>query len=263
MSAGIGEAGEIAEGLTSGPAQVIAGMAKRRKLNRNPDHGKGLLKRLAGGTAHSVTSENGEPEKYVLMNFEVSWEPLPDATVEALPEATRDRMDELFELVHAKPKKAVQELRDLIVLHPDVPCLRNWLIHCLRAGSKADRREAMVLCQELFRRLPDYFFARTTLADLWLDEGAVDKAAELIFAPGCVLTHLYPERKVFHISELRHWFYLSGRIKILLGELGAAESYRDLLDQLEPDSEAVRHLNLMLKSDHSLLMRFFGKMRKA
>ncbi len=263
MSAGIGEAGETAEVLTSGLAQVIAGMAKRRKLNRNPDHGKGLLKRLAGGTAHSVRSENGEPAKFVLMNFEVSWEPLPDATVEALPEATRDRMKELFELAHDEPKKAIQELRDLIVLHPDVPCLRNWLIHCLRAGTKADRREAMVQCEELFRRMPDYFFARTTLADLWLDEGAVEKAAELIFATGCVLTHLYPERKVFHISELRHWFYLSGRIKILLGELGAAESYRDLLDQLEPDSQAVRHLNLMLERANSPLMGFLAKMRKA
>lgn len=263
MSAGIGEAGETAEVLTSGLAQVIAGMAKRRKVNRNPDHGKGLLKRLAGGTAHSVRSENGEPEKFVLMNFEVSWEPLPDATVEALPEATRDRMKELFELAHDEPKKAVQELRDLIVLHPDVPCLRNWLIHCLRAGTKADRREAMVQCEELFRRMPDYFFARTTLADLWLDEGAVEKAAELIFAPGCALTHLYPERKVFHISELRHWFYLSGRIKILLGEAGAAESYRDLLDQMEPDSQAVHHLNLMLERANSPLMRFLAKMRKA
>lgn len=234
-------------------------MAKRRKPNRNPDHGKGLLKRLAERTAHSVTRADGEPEKYVMMDFEVSWDVMPDAAVKALPEATRDRMDKLFDLVHAKPKKAVQELRELMVLHPDVPCLTNWLINSLRAGTKADRREAMELCQGLFRRMPDYFFARTTLADLWLDEGAVDKAAELIFGPGCVLTHLYPERKVFHISEVRHWFYLCGRIKILLGEPEIAKGYRDMIEQLEPDSQAVRHLNAMLEGEGSLLMRLLAK----
>lgn len=209
-----------------------------------------------------MTSADGEPEKYVLMNFEVSWDVMPDAAVEALPEATRDRMERLFDLVHAKPKKAVQELRDLIVLYPDVPCLTNWLINSLRAGTKADRREAMELCQGLFRRMPDYFFARTTLADLWLDEGAMDKAAELLFGPGRVLTQLYPERKVFHISEIRHWFYLCGRAKILLGEPGVAEGYRDLLEQLEPDSEAVRHLDVMLEDENSLLMRLLSKMRR-
>jgi hypothetical protein len=237
-------------------------MAKGRKPNRNPDHGKGLLKRLAEGTAQSVSGADGEPKTYVLMNFEVSWDVMPDPVVEALPEATRERMETLFDLVHAKPKKAVQELRSMVALHPDVPCLTNWLINSLRAGTKADRREAMVLCEGLFRRMPDYFFARTTLADLWLDEGAADKAAELLFAPGCVLTQLYPERKVFHISEVRHWFYLCGRTKILLGEPGVAESYRDLLEQLEPDSQAVRHLNVMLEDESSLLMRVLSKMRR-
>lgn len=208
-----------------------------------------------------MTSADGEPENYVLMNFEVSWDVMPDAAVEALPEAVRERMERLFELVHAKPKSAVRELRELTVLHPNVPCLTNWLINSLRAGSKADRREAMELCQGLMHRVPNYFFARTTLADLWLDEGAVDKAAELLFGPGCVLTELYPGRKAFHISEVRHWFYLCGRIKILQGEPGAGEAYRDLLEQLEPDSEAVRHLSEMLEDERTLMMRFLSQFK--
>jgi len=237
-------------------------MAKRRKPNRNPDHGKGLLKRLAEKRSQSGASAEGEAEKYVMMDFEVSWDLMTDPLVEALPEATRERMNELFQLLHSKPKKAVQELRDLTALHPDVPCLTNWLINCLRAGSKADRREALELCQEMFRRMPNYFFARTTLADLWLGEGEIEKAAELMFGPGCVLTQLYPERKTFHISEVRHWFYLCGRIKILLGEMEAGEAYRDLLRQLEPESEAVEHLSVMLEDEMSMMMSFFSKMKR-
>jgi len=120
----------------------------------------------------------------------------------------------------------------------------------------------MELCQGLFRQMPDYFFARTTLADLWLDEGQVEKAAELLFGPDCALTWLYPDRKVFHISEIRHWFYLCGRTKILLGEPGVAEAYRDMLEKLEPDSQPVRHLNEMLEGERSMLTRMLAEFKQ-
>lgn len=237
-------------------------MAKRRNPNRNPDHGKGLLKRLAEQSTNSVTSQDEPPEKFALMNFKVTWEVMPDPAMDALPQATQNRMKKLFELVHRKPKKAIQELRDLSILHPNLPCLTNWLISALRAGTMAERCEAMELCAELFRKMPNYFFARTTLADLWLDEGEVEKAAELLFGPGCVLTQLYPGREVFHISEIRHWFYLCGRTKILLGEPEIAKGYRDMLEQLEPDSPTVHHLNVMLEGKDSIFIDLLAKFKK-
>jgi len=80
-------------------------MAKCRKTNRNPDHGKGLLKRIADRPVNSAASQDGQPEKYVLMDFEVTWDVMPDPAVEALPKPTRDRMQKIFDLVHRKPKK--------------------------------------------------------------------------------------------------------------------------------------------------------------
>lgn len=237
-------------------------MAKRRKSNRNPDHGKGLLKRLAGRPVNVPVGKAGQPEKLHLMNFEVTWDVMPDPAVEALPQATRDRMQKVFDLVHRKPKSVIRELRDLVALHPDLPCLTNWLISALRSGTTADRWEAMELCKGLFREMPEYFFARTTLADLWLDEGEIERAAELLFGPDCVLTRLYPGRNVFHISEIRHWFYLCARTKILVGEPGVAEGYRDMLAQLEPDSPPVRHLNEMLDGEDSKLVRILAELKK-
>jgi hypothetical protein len=237
-------------------------MAKRRKPNRNPDHGKGLLKRLAERPINAVAVQGGKQEQFVLMDIDVTWDVMSDPVLEALPMATQDRIQEVFELVQEKPQSVIQELRDLVALYPNVPSLTNWLINVLRAGTTADHCEAMELCQALFHRVPNYFFARTTLADLWLGKGEIEKAAELLFGPGCVLTQLYPDRKVFHISEIRHWLYLCARIKIFLGEPRLAESYRDLLDQLEPDSPSVLHLNEMLEGENSMLLHLNARFRK-
>lgn len=193
-------------------------MAKRRKPNRNPDHGKGLLKRLAERTVSVKTREDQPPEVYHPMNFEISWDVMPDPARDALPKTTRDRMEKIFVLLQDKPKIVLAELRELAARHPEVPCFTNWLISALRDGTKAEQEEALSLCEQMFRDLPGYFFARTTLADLLLDRGQIDKAAGLIFVPGHSINTLYPGRNVFHISEIRHWAYLSARAKILLGE---------------------------------------------
>lgn len=206
--------------------------------------------------------EKGQPEAFHFMSFEVTWESMPDPRVAALPKATRDRMQEIFGLVHRKPKSVIPELRDLVARHPGVPCLTNWLISALRSGTKAERREALEICERLFHEMPGYFFARTTLADLWLDEGEIEKAAGLLFGPECVLTRLYPVRDVFHISEIRHWAYLCARAKILLGEPDVAESYRDMLEEMEPGSPAARQLNEMLDGDNSVFVRLLAEMKK-
>lgn len=237
-------------------------MAKRRKPNRNPDHGKGLLKRLAERPVILQARKDQPPEVYHLMNFEITWDVMPDPALDALPKAMRDRMQKLFKLVQKKPNSVVAELRELAARHPEVPCFTNWLISALRDGTKADQDEALSLCEQMFRDMPGYFFARTTLADLLLDRGKVDEAAGLLFVPGHSISTLYPTRKVFHISEIRHWAYLSARAKILLGEPEIANSYRDMLEQLEPDSPAVRELNDMLDGEKSDIMRMLANLRK-
>jgi hypothetical protein len=237
-------------------------MAKRRKPNRNPDHGKGLLKRLAERPVILRTRMDQPPEVYHLMNFEITWDVMPDPARDALPKATRDRMEKIFVLLQKKPQSVVSELRELAARHPAVHCFTNWLISALRDGTKADQDEALSLCEQMFRDHPGYFFARTTLADMWLDQVDVDKAAALLFVPGHTISSLYPDRKVFHISEIRHWAYLSARAKIMLGEPEIAKSYRDMLEELEPDSPAVQDLNDMLDGEKSDIIRMLANLRK-
>jgi hypothetical protein len=64
------------------------------------------------------------------------------------------------------------------------------------------------------------------------------------------------------ISEIRHWAYLSARAKIMLGEPEIAKSYRDMLEELEPDSLAVQDLNDMLDGEKSDIIRMLANLRK-
>ena len=237
-------------------------MAKRRKPIRNPDHGKGLIKRLANQLSNFEANLGEPPKNITLMELAVSWDYMPDPAVAEMTQADQDRMEKIYPLVHTEPQTVIHELRELVAIYPKVPCLTNWLITCLRFGTTAERHEAMERGQELFRQMPNYFFSRTTLADLWLDEQNVEKANDLLFGEGRNLSQLQPGRKVFHISEIRHWCYICARIKILQGQPQIAKNYRDILEGLEPGSQIIRHLDSMLSSEDTQLLRLFAELKE-
>jgi len=117
-------------------------MAKRRKPTRNPDHGRGLMKRLAEQLSNSEAALAEPQQQYTIVDIKVSWDYMPDPAVHEMTPADQERMDEIYAFVHTEPQTVIQDLRELIALYPKVPCLRNWLINCLRFGTKAERQEA-------------------------------------------------------------------------------------------------------------------------
>lgn len=221
-------------------------MSKRRKINQLP----------------LTVGRQNKPAALHLMQFAISWDIMPDPEVESLPESVRNRMDVLFHRVRENPKSSIADLRDLSASHPKITCLQNWLITALRGGTKSDREEALSLCEQLFRERPDYFFARTTLADIYLDDFRIEEAAALMFGEGITLTQLYPNREVFHISEIRHWAYISGRVKVMQGEPEAARSYRKMLHKLEPDSPAVQGLDKLIDGDLGTIITLMARMKE-
>lgn len=199
-----------------------------------------------------------------LTQLKVTWEVMPDPQIKALPRVTRNRMDAIHRRLHERPVDAINELRELNEKHPGIPCLQNWLIAALGASpSQTDQAEALDRAEQLFRDRPDYFFARTALADLCLGLGEIDRATSLLFDPGTSLAQLYPEREVFHISEIRNWAHSCCRTQLALGNVAAARTFRDLLADLEPDSPSVRRLDQLLDGRGGRLSKLIGSLKKA
>jgi hypothetical protein len=235
-------------------------MAKRRKPNPNPNHGKGLLLRSLESSSY-VVSKDVDSRHYIDIRFTVTWERLPCPDIDALPQATQDRMCDVYDAIHHKPRSVIAELREFNRRHPEVICFKNWLINCLRSSSIADHAEALELSKRLYREHPDYFFARTTLAELWLDFSEFDKAAELMFEKNAVLTDLYPGRKVFHITEITHWASLCTRIRLCQDEPESAKEFRDILAEIEPSSPVVKDLDYLLSGGKGLLSRMISSIK--
>lgn len=202
----------------------------------------------------------GDAEVYHLVHFEITWEAMEDDHVKRLPESVRKRMDVLHSTMHRDPAAAEKEIRQLVVKYPDVVCFRNWLCASLRHLGRPD--EAREICIALFSDHPDYFFARTTLAELALDANDIETAERLLTGDGVALTTLYPGRKVFHISEVRHWFFVCGKLQLLKGNVEGARAHRDLLAKVEPNSLAVQELDRLMAPKNVGMLQILGALRR-
>jgi hypothetical protein len=179
-----------------------------------------------------------------------------------LPSSVREEKNGVYDTIRTDPRSALPALRLLTARHPEVSCLQNWLINALRKGSPIETEEALYLSDELFRKKPDYFFARTTLAEILADKDEVERAADLMFGEQASFARLYPGRKVFHISEVRHWAIVCCKIKVLQGDAESARSYRDMLNEIGPDTEAVAFLDHLLDSDLAMASKLRNTFQK-
>jgi hypothetical protein len=192
--------------------------------------------------------------------MDISWDPMPDPEVGRLPRAVRARMDNLYPRIHTRAAEVLPELRELAGKYPQINCLRNWLCACLRALDFEE--EAFQISEATFRENPGYIFGRTTLAEMLLEKGELDEADGIMGGPGAALPFVYPDRKKFHISEVRHWFFIQGKLHVFQDRVESAKSCRDLLHQLEPNSPAVKELDRLLNDENLMMIQLLAGFRR-
>jgi tetratricopeptide (TPR) repeat protein len=189
-----------------------------------------------------------------LVSFEITDEPLEDKFSQAIPDEISDQLEELYYLCQKNPSKAIAPLEKLRRQYPDIPKVYNFLFAAYEwSGDKAKAREAVL---EMYRRHPDYLFAKVNYAEFCLQDGNYDKIAE-IFDNKFDLALLYPDRKKFHISEVRGFYGIMGRYWLETGQTQAAKICYKLLRQIDPENEITKRLGgeLMRKRFHNLLKK--------
>ena len=73
---------------------------------------------------------------------------------------------------------------------------------------------------------------------------------------------LVPGRTLYHISEVRHYFYLCGRFHLLSRNPDAARSCLKVLRDLESDSPAALHLAKLCDHPERSLLACLAKARR-
>ena len=205
---------------------------------------KKAAKRKSVLAAQRQQAATRKSKKLQYISYEITDEPLEETAYARLPEAVQEQVNTIYtDVLRQKPKEAAAELQSLIEQYPDVPQLHNHL-HAAYAlmGEKAQAKQVL---QQTQTRFPDYLFGRISHALDCLQRGDVDEVAE-IFDNKFELKLLYPEREVFHITEILGFYMVMARYFHAQGKDDRAETYYQLLLQLDPEHEHTRAIGRLL-----------------
>lgn len=145
-----------------------------------------------------------------------------------------DELEYLHSLALAGSNRAVPEIKKAISRFPGYPTLLNYLrVAYQKSGS---RRQADGVLKQLAKEHPDYLFTRVGLAMKELDAERPEKAAEAL-CPDLDIQTLYPERQVFHFSEMRNFYFLVAIIHARRGDAELAQGVRAALKVIDEDAE--------------------------
>lgn len=128
----------------------------------------------------------------------------------------------LYEKAQEDPKSALKDVEALQKKHPHLPEIYNLLSYCLILQKKVRRAEKLTL--ENYEKNPDYLFAKINYADQCLRKKKTSKIPE-IFENKMSLTDLYPDRELYHYSELLGYVCVMGFYFLSLGQKGKALDY--------------------------------------
>ncbi|MCB1114936.1 MAG: hypothetical protein KDK71_00575 [Chlamydiia bacterium] len=165
----------------------------------------------------------------------------------------------LYELASANPRKAkkkVEAFQKTYPAHPEVLNLLSYLYLILRKIRKGNK-----IIEENYRHNPDYLFAKINYADLCLRKKQPKKIPK-IFNYKLNLPELYPNKKMFHISEFRGFMTLMGHYHLAIGKTRAAESYHYLAHRLDPHHPSTKQLEkkiYYIPFYKRLILKFFRR----
>jgi Tfp pilus assembly protein PilF len=121
---------------------------------------------------------------------------------------------------------AEQLFRQALVQEPEAVDARNNLAAALTAQGRTREADEMII--ELFAEHPDYFFARTNRANLYVREGKLDAATDLL-AP-------LLQRNRLHFSELTALCQVQVELLLAQGKIDGARTWFELWEGAVPES---------------------------
>lgn len=131
-----------------------------------------------------------------------------------------------------KDKSILDKLSRLIEQYPKVPMLKNFL--SVAYEVKGNRKKSLEIHQWLLDEHPDYLFARLNQANICIEKGELDKVPGLL-GEELEIKQLYPERDVFHLSEVTSYLKNAIRYLTAIGNLEQAEKKLKMLQEIAPE----------------------------
>ena len=187
------------------------------------------------GVAFNETDLCSETKTEVLetpVTMEVMDVPFPDGLKPVMVDVFHDGAVRGRAFVVPRLQKAIERF-------PTVPCLKNYLVVAYTVQKKTE--QAAAATEALLEAHPDYLFGRAMAATLRIRNGLLAEALDLL-GPCLRLRDLYPETRVFHISEVRAYYHAVGMYHLAAGNEDACQGIIEALRHLVPDAPEVTSL---------------------
>jgi len=168
----------------------------------------------------------GEWREILLLGFELHDE---DDGFEHRPQVDRLLVKATTALQQREGRRAEQLLLQALEAEPDAPDLLNNLAAAY--GLQGRRQEAESLVRQVHERHPDYVFARTSVARIFVDRGEIDQAKAL-------LEPLF-SRKRLHYGELGALCEAQIELYLAQDDFDGARSWLDMWADADPEEPAV------------------------
>ncbi len=184
----------------------------------------------------NLNQPHGEPRHLQMHQYQITFDVVPSQ----YDQYYQDRLDEVKEaakeaytMTIEKPKEAIALNKKYIDKYPQFPPFYSHLANSYRLSG--DLESSDKISKEMREKFPDYLFGRIAYAHVLLDEARYDEAIK-VFDNNYSLDHIYPERQVFHFSEVLSFNLFLCRYFLETDRLDAAISYYQIMLGIEENN---------------------------
>ncbi len=124
------------------------------------------------------------------------------------------------------------KVKTLIKKYPHVPQFKNFLTAVY--DSKGDKNKAYECNKLIQEEHPDYLLGKVNLAAQYFEQKEYDKIPEVL-GEQMETQALYPDRKVFHVSEVMAFNRLAVIYYSTIGNLEEAESRLKIMEEIDEE----------------------------
>lgn len=179
--------------------------------------------------------ESADTKTLELISYQISY----DRMESEYDRLYADKIDEIFAavekaypLTHEDPEQAIHLNKELIEKYPDYPAFYNYLSNALMLADRKEEADQVTL--STYEKFPDYLFAKLSYAHWLLEQEKYEEAIQVLDHKFSV-NLLYPDREVFHFSEVLAFNLFMCRYFTQTGQAESAINYYKIMLQVKED----------------------------
>ncbi len=161
-----------------------------------------------------------------------------------LPAEVSRWIDQSHSEIFRFPKRAIRTLNGFLEKYPDHPVVLNWLATAYANNNQYEKALSLIMLN--YEKNPDYLFGLCNYA-LNLLNTANYKVVPDLFNNMIWLGDLYPDREVFHISEVEIFYRVYGLYYIADRQFERAREVIDMMKSIDTDLKSIRVIEQKLE----------------